>query len=123
RGERLVEHGDVDAILDPGPVGDGLGEIDVVVEDGTAQPRHGKVRSWRWDGGKPAAAKVAMVARHVQARKRLGSKKPCESKNVRDYSEAEALCALAARISVSMTCTCGEIAICLARQAGPGPRM
>ena len=39
------------------------------------------------------------------------------------YEWAADLCAFAVRISMSMDCTAGETALCLARQAGPGPRM
>ena len=46
-GKRLVEHGDVDPVLDLGPVGDRKRHIEIVVENCTAQPRHGEVRCWR----------------------------------------------------------------------------
>jgi hypothetical protein len=47
RGKGLVEYGDIDAICDLRPVRDIKGQIEIVVENCTAQPRHGKVRSWR----------------------------------------------------------------------------
>ena len=47
RRERLVEHGDVDAVGDFRPVGDRQGQVEIVVENCTAQPRHREVRSWR----------------------------------------------------------------------------
>jgi hypothetical protein len=63
-----------------------------------------------------------MVARHAQARKRLLTEKVLSAgKNVRDYCAD--FTTFAARISASIVCTWGEIAICLARQAGPGPRI
>src|SRR6185369_13803838 len=42
RRKRLVEYRDVDAVVDLGPVGDRQRHIEIVVEDCTAQPRHGK---------------------------------------------------------------------------------
>ncbi len=45
--EGLVENGDVDAIGDLGPVRDPQGKVDIVIQNCTARPRHGKVRSWQ----------------------------------------------------------------------------
>ncbi len=42
RSKRLVEHRDIDAISDLRPVRDPQSQIEIVVENCTAQPRHGK---------------------------------------------------------------------------------
>jgi hypothetical protein len=47
RSKGLVENSEIDAILDLRPVGDPQSQIEIVVENCTAWPRHGKVRSWR----------------------------------------------------------------------------
>ena len=49
RGERLVEDRDVDTVRDLGPVCDRHGQVEIVVENCTAQPRH-------WEG--PFMARV-----------------------------------------------------------------
>src|SRR6185295_19862938 len=50
--KRLVEHRDVDAVGDFGPVGDRERHIEIVVEDCTAQPRHGRSVGGEDDGRK-----------------------------------------------------------------------
>ena len=47
-GEGLVEDGDVDAVADLRPVRESASvRLMIVIENCTAQPRHGEVRSWR----------------------------------------------------------------------------
>jgi len=46
RDKGLIEDGDVDAIADFRPVGDGKSKIEVVIENCTAQPRHWEFHSW-----------------------------------------------------------------------------
>ena len=46
-GLKYLSDADLDAIADPGPVREFQGHVEIVVENCTAQPRHGKVRSWR----------------------------------------------------------------------------
>ena len=58
-----------------------------------------------------------MVARKAHACKRLRPKK------VRGYERADGSRAFAAWIPASIDWTAGDSAICLARQAGPGPRI
>jgi hypothetical protein len=79
------------------------------------------------------AVREPMVARNPDARKRprlkSGFKKrprpeKCPQPKKRcGYERAGDLTALAARISTSIDWTLGDNALCLARQAGPGPRM
>ena len=71
--KRLVEHRDVDAVGDFGPVGDRKRHIEIVVEDCTAQPRHGGGPLMaRMTAGWPSG-KVAIVARNQWRRKRTNS--------------------------------------------------
>ncbi len=58
-----------------------------------------------------------MVARNACARKRP------RPKSARCYERAGDLRAFAARISTTIDWTAGDNALCLARQAGPGPRI
>ena len=66
---------------------------------------------------KYAVQEAAMVARNARARKRPRPKKAC------CYERADGLGAFAARISPTTDWTAGDNACCLARQAGPGPRI
>src|ERR1700730_6857345 len=45
--KRFVESGDIDAICYLRPVRDPQSHVEIVIKNCTAQPRHGKVRSWR----------------------------------------------------------------------------
>ena len=59
-----------------------------------------------------------MVARNPRARKSAWG-----LKSGRSYQCADDLSAFAARISATIDWTAGDKARCLARQAGPGPRI
>jgi hypothetical protein len=70
-----------------------------------------------------------MVARNCWACKRRRPKSECALKSGHClksavcYERGGDLSALAARISTTIEWTAGDIAMCLARQAGPGPRI
>jgi hypothetical protein len=73
-----------------------------------------------------------MVARNLEARKRRRLQKaPAvlksagDDENVSDYKVglSALLSPLAARISATIDWTAGDSTACLARQAGPGPRI
>jgi len=70
------------------------------------------------DGVQTRRPGTAMVARNPRARKSA-----CDLKSGRCYQCADDLSAFAARISATIDWTAGDNALCLARQAGPGPRM
>jgi hypothetical protein len=65
-----------------------------------------------------------MVARNGDARKRSRLEKRRRSQKRQRSRRLMGLAeALAARISATIDWTAGDSAICLARQAGPGPRI
>ena len=65
-----------------------------------------------------------MVARNARARKAPAALKGVRGPIGASFQEwVGDPSALAARISTSIVCTAGDTALCLARQAGPGPRM
>jgi hypothetical protein len=64
-----------------------------------------------------APSRGVMVARNACRRKRPWPKNTC------GYGRADDRYDFAARISTTIDWTAGDTAMCLARQAGPGPRM
>jgi len=68
------------------------------------------------------AANAPSGKRHGRAQ-RLSAQAPAAEKASRSYNPGGGLTALAARISMTIDLTAGDNASCLARQAGPGPRI
>ena len=117
RSKRLVEYLNLDPIVNFGPIRRPQRQVHVVVENCTAQPRHGGSDHGDDDGAemhrRRAPWLLAMLAR-ASAR---GPKSARASKGAR---------ALRARLAPELDhqAECGwESVSCFARQAGPGPRM
>ena len=74
------------------------------------------VRGSLWSRAMPGCASGAV-------KERCGTTGARRHKCAGQDREARDLRAFAARISASIAWTAGDSAVCLARQAGPGPRM
>jgi hypothetical protein len=77
-----------------------------------------------WPSGTAMVARNRWLCKRPRLKNRPRPKKRCGSKERPGVGDYRAVFnALAARISATMVRTAGDSAICLARQAGPGPRI